>query len=298
MNTAGILTSKDNIMNELDPATWAGWKDELWVHISNPLTWLTYGVIVLKIIIIVVIGWFLNRMATRALNHVMIEKEKSPIKFNPRRARTLGKLIGNVVAYTVNFIVIMMVLNQIGFNLAPLLAGAGVIGLAIGFGAQSLVKDVITGFFIIFEDQFAVGDVVQIGTFKGTVEEIGIRVTRIRSWTGEVHIIPNGSIIQVTNYSVNNSMAVLDISIAYDADIDGAVELIKQTLKQGYELSDKILLEPEVLGVQTMSTTEVVIRVIAECKPNAQFAVSRQMNALIKRAFDERGLKFRTQSPT
>ncbi len=290
------LTSRSLVVKELNPDTWAGWRDEMWKFVSDPAIWLHYGSIVLKILLILIIGWFANRLATRALNHVMIEKEKSPIKFNPRRARTLGKLVGNMIGYTVNFIVIMMVLNQIGFDLAPLLAGAGVVGLAIGFGAQSLVKDVITGFFIIFEDQFAVGDVVQIGTFKGTVEEIGIRVTRIRSWTGEVHIIPNGSIVQVTNYSVNNSMAVLDISIAYDSDIDGAVELIKHTMKQGYEASEKILKEPEVLGVQTMSTTEVVIRVIAECKPNAQFAVARQMNVLIKRAFDEKGLKFKTST--
>ena len=108
----------------------------------------------------------------------------------------------------------MLILGQVGLNLGPLLAGAGVLGLAIGFGAQSLVKDVITGFFIIFEDQFGVGDVIQIDQFKGTVEEIGIRVTRIKSWTGEVHIIPNGNIKQVTNFSTYNSIAVVDVSIA------------------------------------------------------------------------------------
>lgn len=283
------------MLNTLSASSWGEFKQKLWDQVGDPSVWFHYGAIVLKIILILIVGRFVNKMATKALNHVMIERDRSPLKFNPRRAKTLGKLVGNIISYTVNFIVIMMVLNQFGFDLAPLLAGAGVIGLAIGFGAQSLVKDVITGFFIIFEDQFAVGDVVQIGTNKGTVEEIGIRVTRIRSWTGEVHIIPNGSIVQVTNYSVNNSMAVLDITIAYDADIDGAIALIKETLQKGYEMNDNIVEEPEVLGVQTMSATEVVIRVIAECKPNAQPAVTRQMNALIKKTFDEKGLKFRTQ---
>lgn len=283
------------MLDSLSASKWSAFKQELWDKIADPMFWIHYGAIILKIFLILIVGRFVNKMATKALNHVMIDRERSPLKFNPRRAKTLGKLVGNIIAYVVNFIVIMMVLNQFGFNLAPLLAGAGVIGLAVGFGAQSLVKDVITGFFIIFEDQFAVGDVVQIGANKGTVEEIGIRVTRIRSWTGEVHIVPNGSIVQVTNYSVNNSMAVLDITVAHDVDIDGAIVLIKETLKKGYEANDNMVEEPEVLGVQTMSATEVVIRVIAECKPNAQPAVTRQMNALIKKTFDEKGMKFRTQ---
>lgn len=279
----------------LEGWSWSEFKQELWGQFADPAIWIKYGTIAIKVILILIIGRFVHRIAAKALSHMMTERDRSPLKFNPRRAKTLGKLVGNIISYTVNFIVIMMVLNQFGFNLAPLLAGAGVIGLAIGFGAQSLVKDVITGFFIIFEDQFAVGDVVQIGTNKGTVEEIGIRVTRIRSWTGEMHIIPNGTIAQVTNFSVNNSLAVLDITIAYDADIDRAIALIKETLQAGYEGNENIVKEPEVLGVQTMSASDVVIRVIAECKPNAQSAVSRQMNALIKKAFDQKGLKFRTQ---
>ena len=283
------------MITTLEVTSWNKFKQQMWDAFADPERWINYGLIGLKIIIILLVGRFVNRMTTRALNHMLLEREHSPLKFNPRRARTLGKLVGNIIAYAVNFIMIMMVLNQFGFNLAPLLAGAGVIGLAIGFGAQSLVKDVITGFFIIFEDQFAVGDVVQIGANKGTVEEIGIRVTRIRSWTGEVHIIPNGTVAQVTNFSVHNSKAVLDITIAYDSDMEKAIALIEETLKKGYEGNDNMVKEPEVLGVQTMSATEVVIRVIAECKPNAQQSVTREMNALIKKTFDEKGLKFKSQ---
>ncbi|WP_246067403.1 mechanosensitive ion channel family protein [Paenibacillus koleovorans] len=289
------LAGRNPLAMEYGNWSWEHWKTEIWDVVSSPGFWFHYGMIVWKLALILIVGRFIRRMSTRALNHILIDREKTPAHFNPRRAKTLGKLLSNVISYTVNFIVIMMVLNQFGFNLAPLLAGAGVIGLAIGFGAQSLVKDVITGFFIIFEDQFAVGDVVQIGAYKGTVEEIGIRVTRVRSWTGETHIIPNGSIAQVTNFSVHNSMAVLDISVAYDADIDAAIELIRKTLHEGYKTNDNMVGDPKILGVQSMNATEVVIRVIAECKPNSNPAVTRLMNAWIKKAFDEKSIKFRTQ---
>ncbi|MNI09012.1 putative MscS family protein YkuT [compost metagenome] len=174
-----------------------------------------------------------------------------------------------------------------GVNLGPLLAGAGVLGLAIGFGAQSLVKDVITGFFIIFEDQFGVGDVIQIDQFKGKVEEIGIRVTRIRSWTGEVHIIPNGSIVKVTNFSTYNSLAVLDISIPYATDVDKAIKLLKDTVVRIFEQNDKIVKEPEVLGVQTLTNTEMKLRIVAECQPNTQSEIERLINSEVKKAMDQ-----------
>lgn len=279
----------------LENTTWGALKDQLWSYVADPALWIKIGTVIVKIIAIFIAGRIVNQITVKALDHIMAERDRSPLKFNPRRTKTLGKLVGNVINYTVNFIVIMMILNQLGFNLGPLLAGAGVIGLAVGFGAQSLVKDVITGFFIIFEDQFAVGDVIQTGNFKGTVEEIGIRVTRIRSWTGEVHIIPNGSITQVTNFSVNNSIAVVDVSVPYEADIDRVIELIKETVNAVYEENDKIVKEPEVLGVQTLSTTEVVIRITAECRPNTQTAVARQMNASIKKALDEHGIEITSQ---
>jgi small conductance mechanosensitive channel len=164
--------------------------------------------------------------------------------------------------------------------------------LAVGFGAQSLVKDVITGFFIIFEDQFAVGDIVQVGSFKGTVEEIGLRVTKIRSWTGEVHIIPNGSITQVTNFSIHNSLAVVDVSISYEEDIDKAMKVLKETIKSHYETNENMVAEPEVLGIQQLGASEVVMRITAECKPNTHVAVARELNAEIKKAFDANGMRF------
>ncbi|NRK74326.1 mechanosensitive ion channel, partial [Salmonella enterica subsp. enterica serovar Typhi] len=137
-------------------------------------------------------------------------------------------------------------------DVKALLAGAGIVGLAVGFGAQSLVKDIITGFFIIFEDQFSVGDQVRIGTYEGVVEEIGLRTTKIKGFTGEVNIIPNGSIIEVTNFSINNSKAIVDVSIAYQGDINRAEKVIQELIEKLPEQYEDIVGVPELLGVQNI----------------------------------------------
>ncbi|NEW07280.1 mechanosensitive ion channel family protein [Paenibacillus sp. SYP-B3998] len=260
-------------------------------HMSKPeiVAAVFWGTV--KIIIIYITARICIKIADKMISHMMLAREKSPLKFDVRRTNTIGKLIHNLISYSVNLICMLLILGQVGVNLGPLLAGAGVLGLAIGFGAQSLVKDVITGFFIIFEDQFGVGDVIQIDQFKGTVEEIGIRVTRIKSWTGEVHIIPNGNIKQVTNFSTYNSLAVIDIAVSYEADIDKAIEVLKDTVKQVHERTDNIVKDPEVLGVQMIGNSELKMRVIAECKPNTHGEVARLMNAEIKKQLDANGIE-------
>ncbi|MDF2960517.1 MAG: mechanosensitive ion channel protein MscS [Paenibacillus sp.] len=272
-------------------ASWGQMQNQFIAYISNPAIWTGLLIGALKIIFIYVAGRIIMKVANKALEHMLTTRERSPLKFDSRRTQTIGRLLGNIVSYVVNFIVILMILNQFGIRLEPLLAGAGVVGLAIGFGAQSLVKDVITGFFIIFEDQFAVGDIVQIGTYKGTVEEIGLRVTKLKSWTGEVFFIPNGTITQVTNFSLNNSIAVVDIAIAYASDVDKALEVLRQTVLKNYETNVNMVKEPQVLGVQTLSTTEITLRVTAECKPNMQALVARELYAEIKKAFDAQSIE-------
>jgi moderate conductance mechanosensitive channel len=262
-------------------------KDRIVGYITDPEVWANLSISFLYIMIILLASRIVLRLANRAFEHMMLVREKSVLKIDVRRTKTIGRLIRNIVTYTVNFITILLILSQIGLKLGPLLAGAGVVGLAIGFGAQSLVKDVITGFFIIFEDQFGVGDVIQTNNVKGTVEEIGLRITRIRSWTGEVHVIPNGSITQVTNFSLNNSVAVVDVSVANEMDMDAATSVIKNTVHEMYQTSEHIVKEPEVLGVQTLGKSEVIIRVTAECKPNMNSVVVREMNAKLKKALDE-----------
>lgn len=245
------------------------------------------GSIRIAVILIVsrIIVWIVQKTITR----IVLEREAKKPSSQVRRVTTLGKLINNVVAYVVYFIAGMLVLSEFGINLGPLLAGAGVLGLAIGFGAQSLVKDVITGFFIVLEDQFAVGDVIQTGQYKGTVEVIGLRTTRIQSWTGEIHIIPNGMINEVTNFSINNTLAVVDVTISFEEDVDHALEVIRKTMAGMQD--DNLMNAPEVLGVQTIAASGVTVRIIAECRPNTHPMVSRKLNIEIKKALDASGIE-------
>ncbi|XOK61205.1 mechanosensitive ion channel family protein [Paenibacillus elgii] len=281
----------DEMLKESGLSTWGQFQEKLINYVSNPELWTGLVFTVIKIILIFIAARVIIKVAEKALQHMMMARDKGPIKFDARRSKTVGKLVGNIITYVVNFIMILMILSQFQVNLGPVLAGAGVVGLAIGFGAQSLVKDVITGFFIIFEDQFAVGDVIQVGNYKGTVEEIGLRVTRVKSWTGEVHIIPNGTIVQVTNFSVNNSLAVIDVSVSYETDIDYAMKILEDTVKTFYDTNVDMVKEPEVLGIQMMGATEITLRVTAECKPNQQAGIARKLNAEIKKAFEANGIQ-------
>lgn len=168
----------------------------------NEDTWFMIGEAFLKIIVVLVVSKIVSKMLKGVIRKFFHIKSKSPLNLTVRREQTLVKLLENVVTYVVGFITFVTVLSIVGIEIAPILAGAGVLGLAIGFGAQNLVKDVITGFFIIFEDQFSVGDQVKINGFDGVVEEIGLRTTKIKGENKERHIIPNGSIILVTNLSI------------------------------------------------------------------------------------------------
>ncbi|WP_068776494.1 mechanosensitive ion channel family protein [Paenibacillus sp. FJAT-26967] len=281
------------VVNELEQTQQnvTNFLDDLKKYLFDSQQLVSYGMTLIGIILIYVLSRFIIRISSKLVIRMMQTRERSPLKFDPRRTATIGKLINNLISYVVNFITILLILGQVGINLGPILAGAGVLGLAIGFGAQSLVKDVITGFFIIFEDQFAVGDVIQVDAVRGTVEQIGIRVTRLRSWTGEVHFIPNGNIKQVTNFSINNSLAIVDISIAYESDIDKTVELLQKTVDEIAGTNDNIVSEPKVLGIQSLGQSEVVIRTIAECKPNAQVEVQRLLFAHFKKQLDANGIE-------
>ncbi|CAM4215854.1 mechanosensitive ion channel family protein [Paenibacillus alkaliterrae] len=251
--------------------------------------WLNFGNAALRVIVILVVSRLIVWAIHKTINRGVLEREIKRLPSHVRRMRTVGKLLKNVASYVVYFIAGMLVLSEFGIDLGPLLAGAGVLGLAIGFGAQSLVKDIITGFFIVLEDQFAVGDVIQTGQFKGTVEMIGLRTTRIQSWTGEVHIVPNGMINEVTNFSINNTLAVVDISIAFEEEVDRALEVIRFTM---ISMQDENLVNaPEVLGIQAIAPTGVTLRVIAECRPNTHSIVSRKLNMEIKKALDSSGIE-------
>lgn len=258
---------------------------------QNEDTWLNLGEAVLKILVIVLIANIFIRIGKLAIHNIFKIRNISPLHTSERREETLAKLLDNILSYVVYFIAFMMVLSVLGIDVKALLAGAGIVGLAVGFGAQSLVKDIITGFFIIFEDQFAVGDHVRIGQFEGTVHTIGLRTTKLKSWTGEVHILPNGSIIEVTNFSLNNSLAIVDVGIAYEENIEKAEKVIRELIEKMPEQYEELVKTPEYLGIHNFGPSEVILRIVAETLPMKHVAISRKIRKDVKLALDEHGIE-------
>lgn len=265
--------------------------EELIQYVSNESLWSNIGRGALKILLIWLISIIVIRISKAAVNNILKIKTHASLRISERREATLVKLIENTVTYVVYFIAFMMILSVMNIDVKGLLAGAGIVGLAVGFGAQSLVKDIITGFFIILEDQFSVGDVVQIGPFQGVVEEIGLRTTKVKSYTGEVNIIPNGSIIEVTNFSIHNSRAIVDISIAYQDDISNAEEVIQALIEKLPLKYEQLVGKPELLGVQNIQASEVILRVVAETLPMEHHGIARILRKEIKDVLDENGIK-------
>ncbi|MBT2638711.1 MULTISPECIES: mechanosensitive ion channel family protein [unclassified Bacillus (in: firmicutes)] len=253
--------------------------------------WFAVGEGTLKILAILIVSVLLIRVGKLAIHNVFKMKTRGPIRVSERREMTLMKLLENVLTYVVYFIAIMSILAAMTIDVKAMLAGAGIVGLAVGFGAQSLVKDIITGFFIIFEDQFSVGDYVRIGQFEGTVEEIGLRTTKIKSFTGEMNILPNGSIIEVTNFSIYNSVSVLDIGIAYEGDIEYAEKVLQEYLDTTTEKYPELVKAPELLGVQQFGASEVVMRIVAETLPMKHWYIGRQLRKDIKLLLDQHGIE-------
>ncbi|WP_123042640.1 mechanosensitive ion channel family protein [Cohnella candidum] len=273
---------------------WEQFVDNVWRTLEDVEMWKACAAVLGRIILILLISRLALFVVGRVIDRLTIDRDNTRLKLRSRRVQTLGRLLKNAAGYVTNFIVILLVLGEFHINLAPLLAGAGVLGLAIGFGAQSLVKDIITGFFIILEDHFSVGDVIQTGSYKGTVEMIGLRATRIRSWTGEVFILPNGAINDVTNFSINNALAVIDFPVSATDDMEAVKDLIRGVL---HKFDDANLIgQPDLLGVQTVNATDMTYRIIAECRSNTQASVTRHLNAALKKAFEaERNPRFYKQ---
>jgi moderate conductance mechanosensitive channel len=253
--------------------------------------WFAIGESILKIIAILIITGLFIRVGKIAIRNFFKVRTRGPLRITERREATLMKLLENVLTYVVYFIAIMSVLAAMAIDVKAMLAGAGIVGLAVGFGAQSLVKDIITGFFIIFEDQFSVGDYVRIGQFEGTVEEIGLRTTKIKSFTGEINILPNGSIVEVTNFSLYNSVAVLDIGIAYEGDIEYAEKVLQEYLETTTEKYPELVKSPELLGVQQFGASEVVLRIVAETLPMKHWYMGRHLRKDIKLLLDQHGIE-------
>ncbi|MCP8971222.1 mechanosensitive ion channel family protein [Ectobacillus ponti] len=265
--------------------------DKFTKYLLNEEIWQNIGMGILKIIFILAAASVVIRVGRVIVQNAFRVRTRAPIQLSERRIATISKLLENILTYVVFFIVIVMILGVLGIDTKGLIAGAGVIGLAVGFGAQNLVRDVITGFFILLEDQFSVGDYVRIGHFEGTVEEIGLRTTKIKSWTGEVHIVPNGIIKEVTNFSISNSVAFVDVNISYESDIQEAERIIEQLLDEMPAKYESLIERPQLLGVQQLGASEVTLRVTAEVQPMQHFAMARVMRKEIKLRLDEHGIE-------
>jgi small conductance mechanosensitive channel len=186
---------------------------------------------------------------------------------------------------------VLVILSIWGVDVLPALAGLGILGLVVGLGAQSLIKDLIAGFFIIFEHHFDVGDVVEINGFKGRVIDIGLKTTRVQNWKNDIKIFSNGNITESINYSLADSFAVIEFGISYGSDIQRTLELLEQELPKHMDKLPDLIDIPKVLGVTDLASSSVNIRVIAKTNPETQYAVERKLRQAIKELLDENGIE-------
>ena len=211
-----------------------------------------------------------------------------------KRVKTLSGIMSTSISVIIYAAALMMIITECGVNIGPLLAGAGIAGLAIGFGAQSLVKDVISGFFLIMEDQIRVGDVANIAGIGGLVEAINLRTTRLRDLEGRVHIIPNGKIEVATNFTRDWSRALVEIGVAYKENVDnviGVLQGIGEEMRNDPAFKEVILEPMTVLGLDSFGDSSVNIRLYFKTLPIKQWEVAREFRKRVKKAFDEKGIE-------
>ncbi|TAL22172.1 MAG: mechanosensitive ion channel family protein [Frankiales bacterium] len=269
------------------------------------------------VVVIVVLAFVLRALLHRAISRVITEAVEStvPVSIRPLRGRgeasvmqgtpllterrrqrteTIGSVLRSVTSVLVFTVAVAMLLAELGFNLGPVVASAGIIGVALGFGAQNLVKDYLNGIFMILEDQYGVGDAIDVGAATGIVEAVGLRVTRLRNVDGTVWHVRNGEILRVGNMSQGWSRALLDVSVAYDTDTDRAAEIIKTVADgvwQDPEFSSVVLEEPQVWGVEDLGIDGIAIRLVVKTAPLEQWSVARELRRRLKTAFDAAGIE-------
>ncbi|MBK3937955.1 mechanosensitive ion channel family protein [Staphylococcus haemolyticus] len=249
------------------------------------------ALIIIYIIVALIVIAILNKVIEQAFK---IQNRSS--KGNKKRSRTLISLVQNVVSYIVWFIVITTILSKFGISVEGIIASAGVVGLAVGFGAQTIVKDIITGFFIIFENQFDVGDYVKINSggttvAEGTVKSIGLRSTRINTITGELTILPNGSMGEITNFSITNGFSIVEIPVSVEENLDKVEKRLNKlftAMRSKYYL---FITDPVVEGIDSLDETKVTFRISAETIPGEGVSGSRILRKEIQRVFVQEGIK-------
>ncbi len=281
-------------LNILEAITQTNVHKDLTLWTDKLLNWgLTSG---LQILLIVAIAWLLKMIAKRSIRRIVKAAVHHGSGMEDGEVKRMNTLV-RIFSWTMNTIILviaaMMVLQEFGVKIAPILASAGIVGIAIGFGGQYLVRDLITGFFIIFENQYRIGDVVKIEGIGGMVEDISLRVTTLRDMDGTVHYIPHGEVKKVSNSSKQFAKVNINVGVAYEADIDHVKEVINRI---GNELAadpvwkDLINEAPQFLRVDSLDESSVSIKIVGETKPLKQWDVSGELRKRIKEGFEKAGI--------
>jgi small-conductance mechanosensitive channel len=283
------------------------------VTVEDVQQWLvTVGArILLTVVLAVVARWVLHRLITRVVTtmtsrsaqrfaesgragRVLASATGLASERHQQRVATMGSLLRSIVTFVVVALTVLTIMALLGIPLGPLLASAGVAGVALGFGAQSLVKDFLAGIFMILEDQYGVGDVIDTGEAIGTVEEVTLRITQLRDANGVTWYVRNGEIIRVGNRSQGYSTAIVDMPVSYAEDVERVIAVIREvTVAMGAdpEWADRLLEPPTVLGVESITGATMVIRTIAQCAPGEHLAVQRELRERTKAALDRAGVQ-------
>lgn len=244
-----------------------------------------------KIIVIIILAAVIAKIGKVIIKKFFENQKKFKFKLDDKRLDTMSTLLASIFKYTVYIGAILMILSDI-LKLQSVLAAAGVGGVAIGLGAQSLIKDTISGFFILLEDQFAVGDLVTINNMTGTVEHMELRVTRLKNYTGDIYIIPNGEIKMVTNHTRDNKMVIVNIPVAYSSNIEKVNELAQKVCDEVKDEFNVFTEAPAVLGITELGKTNMNLQINARTFPNEQWKVERRIRMKIKESFEAEGIKF------
>ncbi len=209
-----------------------------------------------------------------------------------RRIRTAIPLTSSVIKYAVAFFALIAVLREVGVDATALLAGAGVVGVALGFGAQTLVRDILTGMFLLFEDSVSVGDIIQVGDITGRVEDVGLRVTHIRPFSGALITIPNGEISRIANFNRGFTRAIIEVGVAYEVDVDRAIEVLRQLAEKYKEDNkEKVMDFVGIHRIARLDDSSVILRVVFQVAPLEHWGVERDMLYFIKKTFDENAIE-------
>lgn len=255
------------------------------------------GLQILIIVLVVVIAHYtLKRVIEKIVKRMIVSKEGEDATAETKREDTLIKIFNGTISTILGLVAVLMVLSEIGIDIGPLIAGAGVIGIAVGFGGQYLIRDLITGFFIILENQYRVGDAVKIktGELAGKVEDITLRKTILRDLDGVVHHVPNGEIATVSNMTQGISRINLNVSVAYNSDMDKVIAVTKGVCEGLFDdeyFGEKLKAAPEFLRVDNLGDSSVEIKIIGETAPGAHWELTGELRKRILAAFNKEGIE-------